>query len=156
MPSTGLADIKEALRRVSLVTGQRFRYAGTRMVIPTARYGGPGNGRFLVAWATARETRGLVNGFIAGVASPTIRGNRIFTGSVVINASWSRTADAGFGSGQPQGQVLMHEFGHLVGLAHSRNSLQVMYSGGPLQAAVWGAADLAGLRKVGRSAGCTR
>ena len=87
---------------------------------------------------------------------------RISTGYVLINADYARTAPAGFGADQPHGNVLMHELGHLVGLDHPEevprlaDDWQVMTQSGGLPASVWGAGDLAGLRRVGRTAGCLR
>jgi hypothetical protein len=49
----------------------------------------------------------------------------------------------------PNGLILMHELGHVVGLNHSPDQHQIMASGAPLKASVWGAADLTGLHKVG-------
>ena len=49
----------------------------------------------------------------------------------------------------------MHEVGRLVGLEHASKAGQIMLpSGGSLEAAVWGAGDLSGLRKIGKVAGC--
>lgn len=157
MPKHGMADLTEALRRVSQVSGLRFRYAGTTRVTPVAGYDGPGTGRFVVAWSTRAQARGLLHPAAAGVAWTSTRGGsrpRILTGSITMEASFARTAPAGFGAGSPHGMVLMHEIGHLVGMDHTNDRWSVMHPSASLPAAIWGAADRAGLKALGRSAGC--
>lgn len=52
-------------------------------------------------------------------------------------------------------QIVMHEFGHVLGLAHVRSKRELMYpTAGHRKSATYAAGDLAGLRRVGRSAGC--
>jgi hypothetical protein len=43
----------------------------------------------------------------------------------------------------------MHELGDVVGLDHATDPRHIMAPGSPPPAAVWGAADLKGLRHVG-------
>ena len=51
----------------------------------------------------------------------------------------------------------MHEPGHAVGPGHSFDPWSIIQpSLGDLPAGVLGAADLAGLRKLGRASGCLR
>lgn len=50
--------------------------------------------------------------------------------------------------------VLMHELGHVVGLDHVDDPDQVMTAVHDKPVRSWGAGDLTGLSKVGRSAGC--
>jgi hypothetical protein len=154
MPPTGLADLREALRRVSLASGLTFRYAGRRNVVPTPGYA-PRTG-VLVAWVTPTETRGLLGPAADAVTGGAhLTGRFIESGYVVVNSVRAGTTPPGFGAGTPQGLVLMRALGHVIGLADARDRWSVMRPGGRLPAAVWGAGDLAGLRALGRPAGCS-
>jgi hypothetical protein len=149
MPPTGLADLREAMRRVTQVSGIRFRFRGKTTVVPRPGYGGPGLNQMVVAWASPRQSRGLVYPGVSGVGGTSQSRSRLLSGYVLINTQFSGTADPGFAEGASQGLVLMHELGHVVGLDHSPNRRQIMYFASALPAAVWGAADIRGLRKVG-------
>jgi hypothetical protein len=154
MPAHGLADLREAMRRVTQVSGVRFRRKGTTSLVPYAGDGRAGSNRITVAWATMRQTRGLLHPGVAGVGGTRHQGGRIFTGFLVLNTAFSKGAPAGFGQGVPHGLVLMHELGHVLGLGHPRNRHQIMTPGAPQPASVWGAGDLRGLRALGRAGGC--
>jgi hypothetical protein len=149
MPAGGMADLREAMRRVTQVTGIRFRYRGRTSVVPHGSYGGPGLNRMVVAWAPPAKSGGLLVAGVGGVGGTSRTASRLLSGYVLMNSDFTAKADPGFGAGQPHGLVLMHELGHVVGLDHATDRKQVMAAGAPLPAAVWGAADLNGLRHVG-------
>jgi hypothetical protein len=153
MPRTGMADLREALRRVGQVTGARFRYEGRTSVVPDLGYRGPGRDRFVVAWADPLRSR-LLDRATAGRAGSFGAGSRLTTGFLVFNTLWTARSPAGFGPGQPHGAVFMHEAGHLLGLGHSTDRHQIMRPAVPHPAAVWGAGDRTGLRRLGRAMGC--
>jgi hypothetical protein len=149
MPATGLADLREAMRRITQVAGIKFSYLGRTSVTPKRGYPGPGLNRMVVAWAPPEKSGGLLFPGIGGVGGTSRSGSRLVSGYLIINSEFTKDADPGFGAGSTQGLVLMHELGHVVGLAHSPDQRQVMHASPSLPAAVWGAADLRGLRKVG-------
>jgi hypothetical protein len=149
MPATGLADLREAMRRVTQVSGIAFRYRGRTTVTPRGSYRGPGRNRIVVAWAPPARSGGLLSDSVGGVGGTSRTRSRLLSGFVLMNSDYAAQADAGFAEGQPVGLVLMHELGHVVGLDHAPDDRQVMAAGAPLPAAVWGAGDRTGLRRVG-------
>ena len=62
----------------------------------------------------------------------------------------------GFGDGSTWGRILIHELGHLIGLGHVARSDQIMFPELGVQRgeAQFHAGDVAGLRHLGREAGC--
>jgi hypothetical protein len=83
----------------------------------------------------------------------TDRGDLVYvTGAIVLNAT--EHLDNGFGAGKTWGKVLLHEWGHIIGLGHVDNPAQVMNPDLVSSPAEWGTGDLAGLRRLGPLAGC--
>jgi hypothetical protein len=76
-------------------------------------------------------------------------------GFVVLDVAHAAATLPGFGAGRTRGDLLLHELGHVVGLAHVQDPAQLMYpvirtrnwSG-------WRAGDRAGLVRLGRARGC--
>ena len=63
----------------------------------------------------------------------------------------------GFGSGVTWGRIILHELGHLVGLGHVTGVEEIMHEPVTDQtspSSAYGFGDLAGLRLLGRTAGC--
>jgi hypothetical protein len=153
MPPSGLTDLREALRRVSIASGLTFRYRGQLNVVPTPGYAPRGG--ILIAWITPAESRGLLRSAADAVTGGArLEGPRIESGFVAVNSDRAARTTPGFGGGRPQGLTLMRALGHVVGLADAHDTWSVMRPGGRLPAAVWSAGDLTGLRAVGRRSGC--
>jgi Matrixin len=170
-PKGALADVRTAVKRVASATGMKFLYDGATKQIPQHTYGttlDPTKAvpRIVVAWAAPGKGKGHsdllsndsrevgVGGFQAYSWSrgKTVHRLRILAGFVVISTR-SNSIKGGFGKGPNRGGLLLHEFGHAVGLGHTKDKLQIMYPVlGPY--ATYGAGDRTGLRKVGRPAGC--
>ena len=153
--------VEEALSRLSAASGLRFVHDGTtdeawsedRAAFQPGRYGDRW-APVLVSWATPGEVPAL-EGTVAGVAGSqavTAGGPWVFvTGTVTIDAGWAEgPARSPDGRAEVRG-VLMHEFGHLVGLDHVDDPAELMapeYRGQE----GFGPGDLAGLARLGRGA----
>lgn len=153
--------VEEALSRISVASGLRFVYDGTtdegwsedRALFQPDRYGDRW-APVLVSWATPGEVPAL-EGTVAGVAGSqavTAGGPWVFvTGTVTIDAGWAEgPARSPDGRARVRG-VLLHEFGHLVGLDHVDDPAELMapeYRGQE----GFGPGDLAGLARLGRGA----
>lgn len=160
-PPNALADLQQAVQRIAAATGLTFVYDGPSAEVPVAHRGitkgnYPGWPPVLIGW----EQPGSSDLFTAGAIGEGgstwygVPGHEVYvTGVVVIDATQNDRVAPGFG-GNSLGGVLMHELGHLVGLDHVSDTSQIMYPTVTEKPAVWGAGDTAGLRQVGRLAGC--
>lgn len=162
-PEGGRADLTEALSRLSAASGLRFVDDGRTDEVPLRsresyqpdRYGrrwAP----LLVGWvppaATDLGVGGGVQGVTVAVAVAGERGGSIVTGQVALDAD--HRLPAGFGPGATEGEVLLHELAHAVGLGHVLDPTQVMYPQTTNSESEYGAGDRAGLAALGRAAGC--
>ncbi|MCW2607481.1 MAG: peptidase and matrixin and adamalysin [Frankiales bacterium] len=162
-PQQGRRDLAEALARISAVSGLVFVDDGATDEVPSTRRAAfqperyPGRwAPLLVAWvppsATDLGLAGDVQGVTQTVALPGPAGGSIVTGQVALDAD-ARLA-SGFGPGTTDGEVLLHELGHAVGLGHVDDPTQVMWTQTTSAESQLGAGDRAGLTALGRAAGC--
>jgi hypothetical protein len=172
-----IADVREAVRRVSAATGLRFVYRGTTTVVPQARWADhayPADTQLIVAWVRPSQTTLWPQGTITVNGQDTLAGRggswhvhatdsagrlwgRYNRGFVLMNAHLKFPAGFGAtGRSGSRGRALMHEMGHVVGLDHPVRSdrQEVMNPELLPRPAHWGKGDLAGLRVVGASGGC--
>ena len=162
-PKQGRADLAEALSRITAVSGLQFVDEGDTAEVPSRsrpayqpeRYGerwAP----LLVAWAPPAATDVGIGGGTKGIALTTAipgsAGPSILTGQVVLDAD-HRLA-SGFGPGTTEGEVLLHELAHAVGLGHVDDPTQVMYYRTTNSESQFGAGDRAGLSALGVASGC--
>ena len=168
IPDAGRADLTEALRLLSQASGLRFVDDGDTAELPSqdrASYQPAAYGErwapLLIGWVPAASTDlglggtglgGGVQGVSSSVAVPGPDGASLVTGQVVLDAT-NRLAP-GFGPGTTEGEVLLHELAHAVGLGHVLDPTQVMYPQTTNGESVFGAGDRAGLAAVGAAAGC--
>ena len=163
-PESSVEDVHEAVRQVSRITGIAFAYDGLSDEVPSRRRLPLQRDRYgdrwapvLIAWVDPEDTDSDFerNGHeAAAVAAPArpLTGEELFvTGFIAMNLEDPNPP--GFGWPGAQGPVLLHELGHVMGLAHVETSGEIMQkAGGGVTG--YGPGDLAGLRKLGREAGC--
>jgi hypothetical protein len=164
-PPGSMADVHEAIGRISGATGIVFRYDGPtdeepsiyRDVFQPDRYGDRW-APVLIAWADPDDSDipfERDDGVAAGVAVPVIPGTRFediyVSGWVALNADDPNPP--GFELAGEQGPVILHELGHLMGLGHVETVGELMHpSGGGV--VDFGPGDLEGLEQLGASGGC--
>lgn len=157
-PAGGEALLHSAFDTVSQVTGLRFQYAGPTSEGPTERRSSYQRERYgdrwapvLVVWATPVEVPDF-GADLAGEAGPQgvgARGDETYvSGTVMLSAGVFQKLTAE-GRGDAARAIVLHELGHLVGLAHAPDATQIMFArnAGSL---TLGAGDLAGLAAVGQ------
>jgi hypothetical protein len=157
-PNRSRWHVKEAVRRLKRATGMHFRYAGRTTVRPSPRGDNyPRRTKLVIGWASAKSK--YLGERQVGVGGSAARSDGSIVSSFVL-INYRIKMAPGFGRGPrtgiqgTRGQVLMHELGHTVGLAHVQAKAQIMYPVATRKKATWGAGDWRGLRKQGRRAGC--
>ncbi len=159
---SGLATAKSAVAALSKASGLAFSYDGSTNYVPTrgswsqpadlvisfARHNGqPGGSSYLSGGAQLGE-----GGFQSSYRTVN---NRVT--SYKINKGYAAIDVDGYNrsTAKVRTATLLHELGHAVGLNHAHFTSELMYptisNSGPY---TYTAGDLAGLKKVGRAAGC--
>ncbi len=164
-PAGALRDLKAALHRIGQASGLRFVYRGTTSGIPQS--GGnswyPTDTQIVVAWVRKGQSS-MFDPYpgAAAVGGALSSGgywdgnktsvSKIIRGAVVIDKNMHFRG--GFGKGYTQGDILLHELGHTMGLGHVTASKQIMYHQMTRGAARLNKGDLGGLEKRGARLGC--
>jgi hypothetical protein len=159
-PAGGDALLSWAFGQISQATGLTFVADGPTDEAPSSirpsflpqRYGDRW-APVLVAWSTPAEWPPLSDGVLgrAGPLSFGIRGKdneRYVSGLAVFNGP-EIGAQLRTGDDNRARAVLLHELGHLVGLAHVDDPLQVMYSTNTYPLASYRSGDRRGLELLG-------
>ena len=161
----GLADTKAAFWQLGQATGFTFRYRGVITGVPQVGSNPwwPADTHIVVARARRSQsslfdyapTADAVAGpyYLSGYQNPDgSAAYRIASGSIVIRAGLHLRG--GYGWGITRGDVLLHELGHLMGLAHYPSTDEMMYPVMTRSRARYGRGDLAGLEEHGARMGC--
>jgi hypothetical protein len=166
-PNGVLADVREAIARVESATGDRFVNDGltTRTAdeqIGRAFQSGSTTTRWfpvLIAWVPHSHFDYLADTNRAAAFAMAQPGDgteaRFYESGVVVVDATGRLP-LGFGGRYSDGVVLMHELGHVMGLAHVGDGREVMWSPTvphpdqpDLSVTDWGPGDLKGLQILG-------
>jgi hypothetical protein len=158
-----LAEVEAGVARVSRADGMHYRYVGATTFVPQQATLAQGPAEIVVAAVDRRATDldlaesslGFGGVLWATWTANGREGAAVVRGYVVLMPAAMTKLTRGFRAGKSQGNVILHEFGHATGLEHVTAGDQVMNPDlTPNSRAGFGSGDLAGLRKVGRTAGC--
>ncbi len=164
LPADGIAVLNEAIFRIELATGLKYKYSGATSAIPFRTTPGKEQDKkanLSVAWSTPdTDASNLAGGVLArgGFTKAQWVAKRktykLTKTGLLMDAS-DTYEDRGFANGGGLGAVHMHELTHAAGLGHSNDPLQIMYPyTDPTRPALFGAGDLSGLKQSGMDAGC--
>ncbi len=176
-----LPIIDSVLAQFTAASGVKFKYTGRTHTIPQGRRRQDKNTDLIIAWATQAERPALV-GTVAVSQVVKADGGRdrrgrlwsikqtgvtVNTDATVPGPNQAVDLTLDSPSRATLGMTLLHEVGHAFGLAHTDKNAagqtQLMYystdtlpwSDGFFRS-LFGAGDLAGLKKVGLAGGCVR
>ena len=138
MPSGGLELVRSAVEKISAASGLAFvedsvtlePLVKVRAPRQPQRYGDRW-APVLIGWVDAAKFP-LVSGDVAGVGGSSVvapegpGSERYISGQVALNRDWFTAAVARTGGDVNARAVIMHELGHLVGLAHVRDPRELM------------------------------
>ncbi len=162
-PAGALAVVTSSVAQIARQTGTRWVYDGTTRAVPTSRAlpttpQAPPS--VLIGWADAGSSD-LLTGqarSVLGVTRTswvgTTRNGRTDAWITSAVVALDRTNRLPLSGGVSWRTVTLHELSHAMGLDHAGSTSQLMYP--VLQPRLNGlqSGDVAGLRRVGRAAGC--
>jgi hypothetical protein len=170
-PAGALDDVHEAVRRLAAATGIEFVDDGltTRTAQQQDAAGFQEDDRsaflpVLISWEQGDDFAAISDPSSIAVGIPVSDDGEhdwvYRSGAIVVNAAYPIVT--GFGHRDALGPTLMHEWAHVLGLGHVASGDELMWSPDVPDADLvptflqsdWGEGDLAGLREVGRPAGC--
>ena len=163
VPAGGEHMVRAALARITEVTGLRFvddgatDEPGTRHREPfqPARYGDRW-APVLNAWETEAENPDLAGDRVGEAGSTAVSlgdGPKVYvTGTVSLDATQLPDILTRPGGAKAVPGIVLHEFGHLVGLDHVDDDRQLMYPETRRGVSDFAAGDLTGLVQLGAGA----
>ncbi|MDQ3941470.1 MAG: matrixin family metalloprotease [Actinomycetota bacterium] len=163
-PAGGVDDVGRGIRMMSAESGIELvldgetteRPSPRRPLYQPRRYTSERWAPVLLAWVPQNELlpRGRHPAGSGGsVATPNRKGRLVYvTGTITLNADAPLLP--GYDLGNTWGDVILHELGHVLGLAHVEDPGQIMFPNVTTGSAALGEGDRAGLARLGRRAGC--
>jgi hypothetical protein len=161
-PADGLAIAKKGFARLAATTGLRFRFDGTTDEVPArdrapylpTKYDPDRWAPVLVAWSDENGFRDLI-GHVTGATRPDRvglgDGRSVYVSGIVVLDAVDLSENA-----VPDRSVvratMLHELGHLVGLDHTTDRTQLMFSESQPGIVDYGAGDRRGLALEGAQA----
>jgi hypothetical protein len=166
--AAALHEIRVAVGRLAMATGLTYGYRGATTEIPRTTTIDRQSAELVIAVTDPNRTDIGIGGRVlgyggyhywrwSGARAPggAANGAAIARGWVVLDRTGWLALPSGFGPGVRQGNVILHELAHTVGLDHVGDRRQLMYptllAGGPDG---YASGDRSGLNRVGRAAGC--
>ena len=153
-PADYLSLVEQAVTEVARATGFEFEYDGTTGDRDFENRGGLSvrSTPVLIGWATPEEVPGLA-GDIAGLGGSayverTPDHRAYVTGMVALDTEVFARLSSQPGGFEALRAIVMHELGHVVGLAHVQDPSELMYDDN-LGRTSFGPGDLEGLARLG-------
>jgi hypothetical protein len=159
-PAGGAEIVHAAIARLSEVTGLQFVDDGAtdeapsrdRQVYQPDRYGNRW-APVLIAWETEEQNPALTGDVVGEGGSVAVSlgdGPRIYlSGTVSLDGPRLGELLGGRNGEAAVRSVVLHELGHLVGLAHVDDAAQLMYPEARREVTDYAAGDLTGLARLG-------
>lgn len=159
-PSGSAQLLRNALDRVTEASGFQFEIEGVTTEVPIHPRDAYQRDRYgdrwapvVVAWMNEEDNPRLSDAAGLGGSSiavaPGTSTYMYVTGVVILNGPvFDRVLSSSRGWFQAEA-IIMHEFGHLLGLDHVEDDLQVMGTGRDLRVFTYQSGDLAGLAALG-------
>ena len=166
LPADGIAVLNEAIFRIEVASGLRYKYAGSTNAIPFRTTKGKEadkSANLAVAWSSPdTDASNLAGGVLArgGITKATWIAKRktykaVKTGLLMDASDQSLYTDRSFVNGAGLGAVHMHELAHAAGLGHTEDTTQIMDAYvSDARPALFGKGDINGLSKMGLDGGC--
>lgn len=158
-PTDGASALASALGQVSYATGLKFVDAGMTTEGPSSDRAAYQPDRYgkrwapvLIAWATSAEVPDFgvdVAGESGASSVQTPEGATYVSGIVYLDPAKFAQIEATQGYATAKA-VILHELGHLVGLAHVSERDEIMFPSVGVQVTTYGPGDIGGLAAVGR------
>ena len=158
-----LRQVRTGVATLSAADGMTYTYKGRTSFVPRKGNIDDAPAELVVAVVKKKATNLSMPKGVLGVGGPLWQtwsdssgeGAAAVRGFVLLSSTDMGRLKQGFGAGKTVGNVLLHELGHATGLEHSTVRSSLMYPELTRDAPDgFAAGDLAGLKRVGRAAGC--